>query len=359
LEGSAPYLIDGTGYNRAQLTDLCRRTAADSNVPEWKREIFRFIRLFLEDTAGTIRQRTSGTTGEPGWHELEKRAMITSAERTIRFFDLHPGDRVLLCLPVEYIAGKMMVVRALTGGLDMVLTEPSGRPLEGIKGTFSFTAMVPLQLFESLRYRDDLAALDKLLVGGGELHPSMRAELSGIMKPVVYESFAMTETCSHFALKRISGPSPDPLFLTMEGSGISLDERGCLVVEVNGITKGPVATNDLAEIPEPGNGFRWLGRIDNMINTGGIKVFPEVLEERIGKLLRAPCLVIPRPDRKLGQRLVLLVEWPHAGAPVDRWRELLGKELAVHEAPKEYFPVRKIPRNESFKADRKAAARLI
>ena len=359
LEGSGPYRIDGIAYDREQLADLCRRAACDSDVPVWKREVFRFIHLFLEGAAGTIRQQSSGTTGEPVWHGLEKTAMITSAGRTIRFFDLHPGDRALLCLPVEYIAGKMMVVRALTAGLDLVLAEPSGRPLEGIKGEFSFAAMVPLQLFESLQNRDNLAAIEKLLVGGGELHPSIRAELSRIEKPDVYESFAMSETCSHFAVRRISGPSPDPAFLTMEGAEIAMDDRGCLVVDVAGVTKGPVVTNDLVEILGPGKGFRWLGRIDNLINTGGIKVFPEVLEERIGKLLSAPCMVIPRPDRKLGQKLILLVEWPDPEAPVNSWSKLLGKELAAHETPKEFYPVREIPRNASFKPDRKAAQGLI
>jgi O-succinylbenzoic acid--CoA ligase len=359
METAGPYRIDGTVYGREELMEHGRQILHQPGVPGWRRKVFAFISHFLDTATGPVRQRSSGTTGDPKWFELERESMVNSARKTLGFFGLQPGDTALLCLPVDYVAGKMMVVRALVGGLDLVLAEPSGRPLEGFRGEFGFAAMVPLQLHESLKAGDDLSVIRKLLVGGGEMHPSTLSELSVMSRPEVYESFAMTETCTHFALKRVNGPAPDTGFRLLDGVEIRLDQRGCLVVRVEGVTSGPVVTNDLAEIQQGERSFRWLGRIDNVINTGGIKVAPEILEERIGKLLRADCLVIPRPDEKLGQRLVLLVEWPEEGAPVKSWSGLLRRELAPHEVPKQLVPVGKIPRNASYKPDRKAARELI
>jgi O-succinylbenzoic acid--CoA ligase len=358
METAGPYRIEGIAYSQEELMVHCHQIIHQPGVPDWQRKVFTFIRQFLDGTTGPVRQRSSGTTGDPKWFELERESMVSSARRTLAYFGLQPGDTALLCLPVDYIAGKMMVVRALAGGLDLVPVKPSGRPLEGISGEFSFAAMVPLQLHESLKAGDDLSAIRQLLVGGGEMNPSDISALSDMTRPEVYESFAMTETYTHFALKRINGPAPEKDFRLLEGVEVGLDQRGCLVVRVEGVTGGPVVTNDLAEIHPP-ESFRWLGRIDNVINTGGIKVAPEILEERIGKLLRADCLVIPQPDEKLGQKLVLLVEWPEGAAPLESWSGLLRRELAPHEVPKLLVPVGKIPRNASYKPDRKAAQGLI
>jgi O-succinylbenzoic acid--CoA ligase len=359
MEASRTYLIGGRSYSKSKLLDLARGMVRDAGLPDWDREVYAFIEAFLDPSRGPIMQRTSGTTGDPGKHILERDAMRTSARRTNAFFGLRPGDRVLLGLPVQYIAGRMMVARALEGGLDLVLAEPSSTPLEGTEGTFRFVPMVPLQVHESLQQGAELSRIEILLVGGGELAPGLRSRLAGLESPEVYESFGMTETYSHFGLKRLNGPHPDRAFRLVEGAEVRADKRGCLVVDVEGVTAAPVHTRDLVEILDGGRGFRWLGRIDNVINTGGIKVIPEVLEERISALLGAPVLFLPRKDEKLGQALVMLVEWSGGGIPAERWQQLLRESLMPHEVPKKIIPVKVLPRNASFKPDRKAAAGLL
>jgi O-succinylbenzoic acid--CoA ligase len=222
-----------------------------------------------------------------------------------------------------------------------------------------------MQLHGSLSAGDDLSVIRTLLVGGGELHPSLAERVAGIAAgqggsvPRVFESFGMTETYTHVALRRINGPEPEEAFRLMEGVKARQDDRGCLVVEVPGVTTGEVVTNDLVEIDQSVPGFRWLGRYDNLISTGGIKVLPEILEARIGSLLGADCLVLPRPDEKLGQRLVLLVEWPGEPAPVGHWKSMFRQQLALHEIPKQVITVPGLPRNASFKPDRQAAMKQV
>ena len=365
MQMNAPYRIEGREYSREALLKRCMEVEQDPSSPPWYRDLFAFIRCFLDEAAGPVSQLTSGTTGVPKEMTLDREAMTNSARRTLEFFRLRPGERVLSCLPVDYIAGKMMAVRALVGGLDLVPAEPSGRPLKGMSGTFSFAAMVPMQLHGSLNAGDDLSVIRTLLVGGGELHPSLAERVAGVAAglggsvPRVFESFGMTETYTHVALRRINGTDPDKAFRLMEGVKARQDDRGCLVVEAPGVTFGEVVTNDLVELDAPGRSFRWLGRHDNLISTGGIKVLPEILEARIGSLIGAECLVLPRPDEKLGQRLVLVAEWPGEDAPLEEWHILFRQQLALHEIPKQVITVPGLPRNASFKPDRQAAMKLI
>jgi O-succinylbenzoic acid--CoA ligase len=351
--------MEGRSFTREELHAFSGRMAEDGSLPPWKRELFSFIHLFLQSGEEGILQPTSGTTGDPGEVLLERPSMIRSAEMTLEFFYLRPGDRVLLCLPVRYIAGKMMVVRALVGGLSLITAEPASRPLVRMADSFRFASMVPLQVHESLRSGDPISKLDQLIIGGGELHRSLQEELEKAERPKVYETFGMTETCSHFALKRINGGKPDRYFRTMKGVRIRKDGRGCLVVNVPGVTDGEITTRDLVEINPEGNGFRWLGRMDNVIKSGGVKIIPEVLEERIGKWLGRNCLVLPETHPGLGQRVVLMVETGGRSVPGDDWQELLRNKLTGPELPGRIVTVEKIPRNASFKPDRKAAVGLI
>ncbi|MCK4747889.1 MAG: hypothetical protein KAT15_12655, partial [Bacteroidales bacterium] len=199
----------------------------------------------------------------------------------------------------------------------------------------------------------------KLLIGGGELHPSIKGELTRIGSTTVYESFAMTETYTHFALKRINGERPDDDFRLLDGVSVHLDERNCLVVNVPGVTTGPVSTNDLVEISPGRNSFKWLGRFDNVIKSGGIKIVPEMLEQQITRLIGNTCLVLPERDAKLGEKLSLMVEYGEPDPPVDAWLEVLRKQLSGYEVPRRIVAVKQIPRNISLKPDRMAARRLL
>lgn len=314
---------------------------------------------FLDPQLPEITQQSSGTTGDPKTFALEREAMLNSARRTLDFFGLRKGDRALLCLPIRYIAGKMMVVRALLGGLDLQLQEPSSRPLRKLEGSMIFAAMVPLQIEESIRHGDPLGKIARVLIGGGELHPATRELLGKLSTPELFESFGMTETYTHFALKRINGSNAGNSFRLLDDVHISRDSRDCLVVEVSGVTSGKIHTNDLVEIHGEGKAFTWLGRFDNIINTGGIKIIPELLEERIGLWLGHECLVLPEKDRILGNRLVLLVEFEGKEPPLAAWEKLLRERLPGHEMPKRILAVKSLPRNASMKPDRTSCRDLL
>ena len=357
IEG--PILLEGLSYSREDLLNYCGEQVNDPGLPDWNKELMSFIALFLDPAGGPIIQKSSGSTGDPKSFVLSREAMLLSAERTLSFFKLRRGEQVLLSLPVHYIAGKMMVVRALLGGLDLQLREPSSRPLQNLNGSIDLAAMVPLQIEESLTHGDPLERISKLLIGGGELHPATREKLSRMSSPEVYESFGMTETYTHFALKRITGPDPDSSFKLLEGVRIGLDKRGCLEVEVPGITDGLLSTNDLVEINKLGNEFSWLGRFDNLINSGGIKIIPELLEEQVRDCIGHECLVLPEPDRKLGNRLVLLVEFEGSDPPIEQWKDLLRNRLSAYEQPKRVLTVSALPRNASMKPERTSSRNLL
>ncbi len=367
MEVNPEFRLEGRPFRPEELMDHCRKVAASPDEPGWKKEVCLFMTELLENPGKPVMQKTSGTTGDPGTHPLTREAMEASARMTLRHFGLRPGDRVLLCLPVRYVAGKMMVVRALTGGLDLRWTEPSSRPLKEFTGAVSFTAMVPLQARDSILHGDPLDRTDMLLLGGGEIGPFLREELSQLDRPAVWESFAMTETYSHFALRQINGSAPDPLYRSLPGVRLERDPRGCLVVEVPGVTTKKVVTNDLVELHPDGKHFRWLGRYDHVISSGGIKILPEAVEEKIRKLTGEECLILPEPDPGLGQRLVLLVETgkktrtdQQVEPPFDEknWAQLLKNHLQNYEVPRRIIRVEEIPRNASFKPDRVAARRL-
>jgi len=359
MEFREPIMFEGAAYSQEALREHCRLSAHDPSQAEWRQHLFRFIDGLLNPEVSEFEQKTSGTTGDPRIHKLKKEAMESSARRTLELFRLLPGEKALLCLPIQYVAGKMMVVRALVGGLDLKLVEPSSRPLKGWKVPVRFAAMVPFQVYESLEHGDALSSVSTLLVGGGEIHPVMRRELEEITSVDTYETFAMTETYTHFAVRKIQKGKSDRMFRLLPGTKIGMDPRGCLVVDIPGVTDEPVITNDLVEISDDGNGFQWLGRFDHVINSGGVKIIPELLENKIGKTLGHDCLVISEHDPRLGERLVLVVECSDPDPPVTAWKNSLGKYLTRYEIPKRIVTLDEIPRNTSFKYDRHAVKALI
>jgi O-succinylbenzoic acid--CoA ligase len=359
MEFSEPINLDGRAYDIKSLQKYCRQSVNDPSQVRWKKDVLSFIAELLDPGIMEFEQKTSGTTGDPRVHLLKKESMERSARRTLEYFRLQPGEKAMLCLPIHYVAGKMMVVRALLGGLHLQLVEPTSRPLRAWREPIRFAAMVPLQVHESLEHGDALSSVSTLLVGGGEIHPALRRDLEGISSLDTYESFAMTETYTHFAVRKIVKGAPGNQFRLLPGTRIEIDSRGCLVVDMPGITDAPVYTNDLVDISDDGSGFRWLGRFDHVIKTGGVKVIPELLEQTIGKILGYDCLVISEPDPKLGERLVLVVECPDPDPPVAGWKDSLSEQLTRYELPKRIMILDEIPRNASFKYDRKAVKALL
>ena len=242
---------------------------------------------------------TSGSTGTPKIIRVDKQAMVNSAIATADFFDLQPGQKVLHCLPTEYVAGKMMFVRAFILGLDMEFVAPSSHPMERVKGDFDFCGMVPLQAKNSL---NDLHRIKKLIIGGAKVTKTLEQELVKVPSQI-YETYGMTETITHIAAKRVEASA----FTVLPNVKITTDDRHCLVIDAHKISGEKIVTNDLVELISDTQ-FVWKGRFDNVINSGGIKLIPEQIEEKLASSISNCFFVYGQADELLGEKLVLYVE---------------------------------------------------
>ncbi|WP_430809288.1 MULTISPECIES: AMP-binding protein [unclassified Carboxylicivirga] len=321
------------------LSDQLMAQADDESV-----HIAQFLKDWVSDEA-SIRLHTSGSTGEPKLIEVGKAAMVASAKRTLDFFDLPPGATALLCMSARYIAGKMMLVRALVGGLNLLSVPVSSHPLKGINRRLDFAAMVPMQV--ATLVEKDPGALFKLgclIIGGGAVSNKVRKALQH-NDINVWETYGMTETVSHIALRPLKDPSVP--FRLLPGIAIEADERGCLVIQPSALNEDRLLTNDLVELVSE-NEFHLLGRYDNIINTGGIKVVPELIESRLKPLIPYPFIVSWKEDALLGQRLVLVIE-ADASFPCPSFEQV---NLKRHELPREVVYLSELPRTVTGKVQR-------
>jgi O-succinylbenzoic acid--CoA ligase len=300
--------LNGSTYSGPELKTLSTNKLTQKELKSWERSLFHFLEEWLNDE-DFVEINTSGSTGTPKTIRANKGAMLTSAFNTLGFFELKPGQSALLCLSCDYIAGKMMVVRALAGGLNLITVPVSGHPLETLKEPIDFAAMTPFQMSNELaKSAPGQQWLRKVILGGA---PAGRDLIQKIQNEefMVWETYGMTETLSHIALKRLNGPDASSWFTPLKNVALTTDDRGCLIVEAPGITACPLTTNDLIDLDANGR-FRVKGRIDNIINTGGIKVSPEEVEEQIAHLMPGPYAVVAAHHETLGQQLVLITEQP-------------------------------------------------
>lgn len=339
-------------FNYPYSTILCngRPVAIDDVVnsrpkatSKFEESLFSFIREWLSGVE-QFSLTTSGSTGPPKTILGERRQMMASAKLTAEVLHLEEGQTALICLSPEYIAGKMMVVRCIESGLKIVAVEPSSNPLEKISEHIDFTAMVPLQVHEVLHNHGPLLSnVGTIIVGGGAIDakdlPLLRSQPCRF-----YATYGMTETLSHVALRRLNGGDADPYYTALPGITFSTDDRGCLVIDWPAFGNTFV-TNDLVEIIDSLR-FIWLGRWDNVINTGGIKILPEMLEKKIaGVLAGTPYnerfFIAGVPDRRLGTKLALVIESNHSIQMYNTLLDTLKSSLQGYEVPKvvlRHFP---------------------
>lgn len=306
-----------------------------------------------------VRVQTSGSTGTPKPMLAEKRRMLASARITCDFLGLKPGDTALLCMSLDYIAGKMMVVRSIERGLKLTTVEPSGHPLANnskfliLNSQFSFSAMVPMQVYNSLQVPEEkerLMQIRHLIIGGGAIDEAMEAELRHFPN-AVWSTYGMTETLSHIALRRISGPEASEWYTPFPSVSISQTPDGCLVIDASEVCPKPLITNDIVEVDS--GRFRILGRKDNVICSGGIKIQIEEVERQLKPYLSAPYLITKRSDEKFGEVAVLLTE-----GSVDEAKEVCERVLPKYHQPKDYLHVAQIPMTETGKPARHQAQLL-
>ncbi|RYY20792.1 MAG: acyl-CoA synthetase [Cytophagaceae bacterium] len=310
-------------------------------------------------------QRTSGSTGEPQLIVLQRRQLAASAARTGDYFDLGPGDRALVCLNCEFIGGKMMLVRGLERSLHLTVVEPHADPLAEVsaEAEFDFAAFVPLQMRAMLAAgrAGQLNRMRAILVGGAGVEPNLLADIQQLAVPV-YLTYGMTETASHLALRRLNGPDAAPHYRVLPGLHLGQDARGCLTVRGDVTDDQLITTNDRIELLDK-HTFDWLGRVDFVINSGGVKVQAEKVElvldvalAELGQSRRV--FVAGRPDERLGQAVTAYVE----GAPLPATAEqqlagLLAERLGKYEVPKAIRYVPQFSSTASGKLDRAATLR--
>lgn len=301
---------------------------------------------------------TSGSTGKPKPLWVEKRRMEASARITCRFLQLKEGDTALLCMPLDYIAGKMMVVRALTCGLRLVSVEPSAHPMKDLPDNtpIDFAAMVPLQVARTLQVpeeRQRLRQVRHLIIGGGAIDEELEQALQDFPN-AVWSTYGMTETLSHIALRRINGAARDDHYTPFEGVGIAVNDEGCLVVNAPAVCPTPLTTNDRAVLAADGRRFRILGRRDNVICSGGIKLQAEEIERKLRARIHVPFMVTKRRDAALGEAVVLMVE----DSDAEKYQAACSDTLNKYERPKLILSVERIPLTETGKPARKEAEEM-
>ncbi|OOV29832.1 O-succinylbenzoic acid--CoA ligase [Flavobacterium sp. LM5] len=312
------FKFNGVHLNREQLCMVAYSFIKEG--AEFQKSLGDFL-IDWFDNRSYIEINTSGTTGAPKLIRIEKEAMVSSALATGDFFELSPGNKILHCLPIDYVAGKMMFVRAFILGLDMDFVEPNSNPLQYNDAKYDFAAMVPLQAKNSI---DKLKNIKKIIVGGVKIHKSLEDKLIKLPNKI-YETYGMTETITHIAAKRVG----EKAFTTLPNVTVSVDDNNGLIVHAPAINANPIVTNDIVELVSDTQ-FIWVGRLDNIINSGGIKLVPEKIEAKLSSQIPRRYFVASKPDTVLGEKVVLYVE----GEPMPI-EESVFDVLDKYEKPKE------------------------
>lgn len=346
------FKLNGTSFTREELIDVGYSLVKEGEPFEAA------IGDFLLDWLGNseiIQVKTSGSTGKPKKIGLSKEHMANSALATGKFFGLSEKDTALLCLPAEYIAGKMMLVRAMVLGWQLDYMAPNAQPLKSIRKAYDFCAMVPMQVENSL---SQLYLIKTLIIGGAPVSRKLREKLAST-KTEIYETYGMTETITHVAAKKIGGVEGnaiDSFFEVLPDVSIRNDDRGCLVIECPKISNNTIVTNDLVKLID-GRRFQWLGRWDNVINSGGIKLIPEEIERKLGPLISNRFFVTGTQDDALGEKVVLVKEGVEEPDLKDKISAL--RSLTKFEIPKTIFVVPKFIETTNGKVNRKKTLRSL
>lgn len=343
-------VLNSKRYSESELAEFCLLELASNPLQTWKYNLYNFILQWISHDE-TISVKSSGSTGKPKTIRVSKKSMVGSAKLTGEFLQLKKENKSLLCIPVDFIAGKMMVVRAFVLGLDLIPVEPSGNPLKDKAMDFDFSAMTPMQVYNILIEKsgiDKLNNIKHLLIGGGDIDPVLRHKIQSLTNNS-FHTYGMTETITHIALKKISGKNIDTHFKALKNVWFDKDARDCLVVNASHISPKSIVTNDIVLLKSKTT-FDFIGRYDNIINSGGIKIIPERIEHKLEKHISQRFFMFGKPDEKLGEKVVLIIE----GVPTDNIKQVLEKiSFSKYEKPKEILFINQFVETENGKINRK------
>lgn len=338
---------------------------ADTVTPktDFEKNTIAFCKAWLKGNS-TFQLTTSGSTGTPKTITFTRKQMESSANMTAKALGLKKGYTSLVCLDTQYIAGRMMLVRSLVVGMNIIAVEPSSNPLAnlGNENKIDFAAFVPYQLNNIVKQNPELLNQIKVvIVGGGEIDSSLNESLQSFRNSL-YATYGMTETVSHIALMKLNGRDKQNLFNALPGINLKIDDQSCLIIEAPFLDE-PVQTHDRVELISDRE-FKWLGRIDNIINSGGVKIVPEEVESALRALFNSlgrqnRFFIAGIPDTALGQKTCLFVEGEHAPDKiVNELRQKIKEQIPRFEVPKDIRFVKNFVETKTGKINRKETINL-
>ena len=340
------FKLNGNKYSFDELKEVSYSLIKEGE--NYEKIIGNFLLDWL-DEKDYVKIQTSGSTGAPKEIHLSKQAMVNSCVATANYLKLKPSHTALHCLPSNYVAGKMMLVRALILGLEIDLVEPTSQPIFDYDKIYHFTAMLPMQLQSTLSYLHNV----KIIIVGGSTVSKHLIGLTQRIKSKVYATYGMTETATHIALRPLNHNQREPYFKAMPKVTLSQDARGCLVIDAPRVSKEKIVTNDIVTLHSPSE-FEWLGRFDNVINSGGVKLFPEQIEEKLKGKIPHQFFIASHPDEKLGEKLILVYE-----SETDLFDTSVFDVLEKFEIPKHVFHIPKFKMTPTGKIKRLETLKLL
>ncbi len=311
---------------------------------------------------------TSGSTGKPKPLRVEKKRMIASAKVTCSFLGLNSSDTALLCMPLDYIAGKMVVVRSLVCDMRLINVTSCSHPLKDLEEIPTFAAMVPMQVFSSMQddeERRKLMKIKNLIIGGGAIDATLENQLMQFPN-AVWSTYGMTETLSHIALRRINGNEASEYYTPFDNVEVSASQDGCLRIYAPEICPELLQTNDIVEFSPNGRDFKVLGRVDNVIDSGGIKIHAEQVEKLLHDIVPYDFAITKVADKKFGEAVAMVVAMPQGECNANLKDELEILKEKVNDSlenkyyrPKHYFVVETIPHTGTGKIARREVEMLL
>lgn len=316
-------------------------------------EVSQFLIDWYDTSSDLIYQKTSGSTGTPKIIPIKKIHFINSALMTCTYFGLSNNCNGLLCLSPKFIAGKMMLIRAMVSGMNLDTLRPSHLLFSSIdpNKSYDFCAVTPSQLLSEIDH-PTIANFQNIIIGGGPFPENKIILLNKFHNTHFYATYGMTETVSHIALRKLNEPASDLAFQLLDGFTIATDEDNRLIIYPSHVNSQTIHTNDIVELTSP-NRFMILGRYDNVIISGGLKINPERIEEKLKSLIPYPFIIFGQNDPFWGEILVILIELKQADQDiVNNFKSKVGSVLERHEIPKKVFTTASFTYTETGKIDR-------
>ena len=345
------FYIQDSSYSLADVKSKSLNFIANTKLDDWETVFWSFLKDWFSEEFETISVKTSGSTGKPKTILHKKEYMKASARMTCNFFELNNQKTALLCLPANTIGGIMMIVRALESGMNLIVQKPNSNPLANLDRKIDFAAMVPFQVQQTFEMnKTAFQKLDTIIIGGGTISTNLENEIkkAGLK---AYSTFGMTETISHIALNKIG---ENKVYNALDNVEFSLSKENTLIINAPKIGINDLETNDLVDLLSKTE-MLWLGRKDNAIETGGFKILPETVEEKLFPFVQKPFIISSIPDVLLNNKLVLIIE----SEAFDFDTKIFDKLLSKYEIPKQIFFVKDFIYTQNGKIDRRNTQKLV